>query len=66
MGNSQIKKNRAKLFNLHRAEKLAYEMDSQLFPAPKTTHKERMQVRSGRISKNILMVGIALSASMGK
>jgi hypothetical protein len=65
MTNSQFKKNRAKLFNLRRAENLAYEMDRQLFPAPKTTHRERMDIRSKKISKQaILICGMALAASI--
>jgi hypothetical protein len=64
MTNSQIKKNRAKLFNLLRAEKLAYEMDRKLFPAPKTTHKGRMQVRADRISQQAILCGIALVVSI--
>jgi hypothetical protein len=64
MTNSQFKKKQAKLFNLRRAERLAYEMDKQLFPAPKTTHRERMSIRSNRISKQAILAGIALATSI--
>jgi hypothetical protein len=65
MTNSQFKKKQAKLFNLRRAESLAYEMDKKLFPVPKTTHRERMNTRSGRISKLTMLAGIALASSVG-
>jgi hypothetical protein len=64
MTNSQFKKKQAKLFNLRRAESLAYEMDKQLFPAPKTTHRERMDIRSNRRSKLTLLAGIAIASSI--
>jgi len=64
MTNSQWKKKQAKLFNLRRAERLAYEMDKVLFPPPATTHPHRMSTRNGRLSKTILLTGIALAASI--
>ena len=60
MTKSQFKKNQARLFNLRRDEKLAYKMDRQLFPAPKTTHRERMSIRSNGISKIAILSSIAL------
>ena len=65
MSNSQHKKKLARLFNLRRAEQLAYEMDRALYPAPETAHVQRMRARSGRIRKADLVAGIALAASLG-
>ena len=56
MSNSQYKKERARLFNLHKAEKLAYEMDRQLFPPAKTARDKH----AARISKAALVSGIGL------
>jgi hypothetical protein len=64
MTNSQYKKHQAYLFNMERAERLAYEMDRVLFPPPQTRHRERMTVRSNRISKQAILCGIALASSM--
>ena len=64
MTKSQFKKNQARLFNLRRDESLAYKMDRQLFPAPKTTHRGRMSVRSNGISKQAIFACIALAASI--
>ena len=64
MTKSQFKKKQAKLFNLRRAERLAYEMDRQLFPATKTTHVQRMKIRQDRFRKVSLMAGIALASSI--
>ena len=61
MTNSQYKKHQAYLFNMERAERLAYEMDKVLFPAPITTHEGRMEVRASRINKASLISAIALS-----
>ena len=65
MSKSQHKKKLARLFNLLRAEKLAYEMDRVLYPVPSVASNERMKVRAGRISKSALFAGIALSVSLG-
>jgi hypothetical protein len=64
MTNSQFKKKQAKLFNLRRDERLAYEMDKVLFPSPQTTHRGRMTVRYNRISKQAILCGIALATSI--
>jgi hypothetical protein len=64
MTNSQYKKHQAYLFNMERAERLAYEMDKVLFPSPQTTHRGRMTERSNRISKQAILCGRALSSSM--
>jgi hypothetical protein len=64
MTNSQFKKKQAKLFNLRRDERLAYEMDKVLFPSPQTTHRGRMTARSNRISKQAILCGIALATSI--
>ena len=58
MTNSQFKKKQAKLFDTRRAKKLAYEMDRQLLPAPKTAPKER-------ISKQSVLAAIELASSVG-
>ncbi len=64
MTNSQYKKRQVYLFNMERAERLAYEMDAQLFPKPRLTHREGMQVRKSRIKKHAVLMGIALAASI--
>jgi hypothetical protein len=56
MTRTQFKKKQALTFNLRRAERLAYEMDSKLFPAPKS--------KQGRLSDHSLMVLVALAASI--
>ena len=63
MGNNQYKKLKAKQHNMARLEKLAYEMDSALFPRPKTTRSERMAARQARLSKEAIMCGIAFAMS---
>jgi len=59
MTKSQYKKQQAHLFNMERAERLAYEMDRVLFPVPRTTHRQRVEVRSDRISKQVLIAWLA-------
>jgi hypothetical protein len=61
---TQHKKYLARLFNLRRDEKLAYEMDGKRFP--KATHHRRMNQQSDKISKNVLLMALALSAGIGE
>ena len=55
MTSSQFKKHKAHLFNVRRAERLAYEMDKVLFPKPGTRRI------SGRTSTIVLVTALAMS-----
>ena len=55
MTNSQFKKHKAHLFNVRRAERLAYEMDKVLFP------KTGTRSISGRTSTIGLVTALAMS-----
>ena len=56
MTNSQFKKHKAHLFNVRRAERLAYEMDKVLFP------KAGTRSISGRLSKQALFTSLTVAA----
>jgi hypothetical protein len=60
MTKSQHKKYLARLFNLRRAEQLAYKMDAELFPKAKTRAQHSWYGRSSRLSRTALLAGIAL------
>jgi hypothetical protein len=65
MTRTQNKKRKAHLFNLRRAERLAYEMDAQLFPVPVTTLEQRRRItRNGRLSKLGLITVLAAAMSI--
>ena len=61
MTRSQHKKKLARLFNLRRAEQLAYEMDRALYPTSSVARNERMKARADRIIKSALAAGITLA-----
>ena len=62
MTNSQYKKHQVYLFNMERAERLAYKMDSQMFPLQSTSRKGGVSV--SRLSKQALMLTL-LAAGVG-
>ena len=64
MTNSQLKKKRAHIFNMERAERLAGEMDRKLFPVPKARRRQGMDARMARSTKVSLMALIALSSGI--
>lgn len=64
MTKSQHKKYLARLFNLRRDERLAYEMDRELFPVHRSPRKSGTCITGGRISKQALVTALTLVAHL--